>query len=519
MTAQISDDFVPANIRAAVAQLDEQHRFMAQTDPNAFMTYVLRHEETDKPILQSPIHQTWQVLLDMYKRTLIWAHVEAGKTNQISIGRSLFELGKNPNLRIVIVSNTHAQATKITRACSKYIEQSAEYHRVFPNLKRDKKRPWTANTLYVERDTKAKDASLTTCGIHGNILGARIDLLIIDDIIDYENSISEHQRNDLFNWFQSTLEGRLTRDARVWCVGTAWHRDDLMHRFARAKAWKAVRFPVVDKQGKPTWPEAWPLSRIEAKREIIGPMEFSRQFLCVARSNEDSRFKEQWINACMARGEGLSQIYSMAEIPMGYRTYTGVDLGTGRQGSDLTVLFTILIHPNGDRQVLECKSGNWGSPEIVKRIIDTHARYKSIVQVEDNGAQKFILDFTKEASAVPVKPYTTGARVYRDATFGMESMAIEMFNQKWIIPNRGGVLDPELDAWRSEMMYYDPKAHPGDRLMASWFAREGAGQVGTMKDALQRRLAMTQQHMKYKPEVVLPFPAPKPPTAPVKPVF
>jgi hypothetical protein len=202
----------------------------------------------------------------------------------------------------------------------------------------------------------------------------------------------------------------------------------------------------------------------------------------------------------------------MPELPVGFKTYTGVDLGTGRKGSDLTVLFTILIYPNGDRQVLECKSGNWGGPEIVRRIIDTHQRYKSIVIVESNAAQKFILDFTKEASAVPVKPYNTGAKVFSDPTFGMEGMAIEMFNQKWIIPNRGGILDPELDAWRTEMLYYDPKAHAGDRLMASWFAREGAGKLSPMVDALARRLAANNALIKSKePSVVLPFPTPKPP--------
>lgn len=448
--------------------------------------------------------------LDEDGRFLLADYTVTHNTNQISIGRTLYELGKNPNLRIVVVSNTHAQATKITRACAKYIEGSEEYHRVFPHIKRDKKRPWTSNTLFVERETRAKDASLTTCGIHGNILGARIDLLIIDDIIDYENSLSEHQRNDLFNWFQSTLEGRLTMGARVWCVGTAWHRDDLMHRFAKSKAWKSVRFPVVDKQGKPTWPEAWPLERIAAKRAIIGPLEFSRQFLCVARSNEDSRFKEEWIAACMKRGEGMTQIYQLDQVPVGFKTYTGVDLGTGRQGSDLTVLFTIMIHPNGDRQVLECKSGNWNGPEIVRQIIDAHARYKSVVHVEDNGAQKFILDEVKEQSAVPVKPYNTGAKVYVDPALGMESMAIEMFNQKWIIPNTNGVLPAELESWRTEMMYYDPKTHPGDRLMASWFAREGAGRVSPMMDALQRRLAAQDAHMKKKTPEVLPFPMPKP---------
>jgi hypothetical protein len=33
-----------------------------------------------------------------------------------------------------------------------------------------------------------------------------------------------------------------------------------------------------------------------------------------------------------------------------------------------------------------------------------------------------------------------------------------------------------MQAWISEMIYYDPAAHTGDRLMASWFATECARQ-------------------------------------------
>ncbi len=41
-------------------------------------------------------------------------------------------------------------------------------------------------------------------------------------------------------------------------------------------------------------------------------------------------------------------------------------------------------------------------------------------------------------------------------------------------------LHPEVDAWVNEMLYYDPRSHTGDRLMASWFAREAARQ-GTIR--------------------------------------
>jgi hypothetical protein len=471
----------PAAVRSRLASAKEAHLKLARQYPNAFMTYVLKDEETGKPILQSPIHQEWNWLFSGdVSRLLIWSHVEAGKTTQMSIGRVLFELGKNPNLRVVVCSNTGGQAQKICMMIAKYIEQSEELHEVFPHLKKARGLPWNQNQLYVQRETKAKDPSVQTLGIHGNILGSRIDLLIMDDLLDYENTVSPTQREDLWAWYHATLEGRLTRRSRVLCIGTAWHREDIMHRFAKNPGWVAVRYPVVDGDGKSRWPDRWPDDRIAQKREALGPLEFSRQFLCIARSDEDARFKKEWIDQCLKRGLGKTLIHALERVPDGYKTYTGVDLGVRvKAGSDLTSIFTIAVAPNGDRQVLDIQAGRWAGPDIVRRLVDTHNRYGSIVIVENNAAQQFIVDFTKEMSAVPVKSFTTTGRAISHAEFGIEGLATELANGKWIIPSveingRYRAASPDLDAWVNELLYYDPAGHPGDRLMSSWFAREGA---------------------------------------------
>ena len=454
-------------------ELAEMHAVAARTDGAAFCSYVLKNEETAQTILNSPIHEEWHWLADRYKRLILWAHVEAGKTQQMAIGRSLYELGRNPNLRIVICSNTHGQAEKSLKSIQKYVTDSLELRNVFPEMRRDRNASWNSSNMTVQRETRAKDPSIQITGLHGNILGSRIDLLIMDDILDYENTLSERQREDLWAWYHSTLETRLTREARILCIGTAWHRDDAMHRFAANPVWTAFRYPVLD-DGEPTWPEQWPGSRIEEKRVILGPVEFARQLLCVARSDEDSRFKVAWVNQCKAKGEGKELVYALSQVPPGYKTYTGVDLGVRtKAGSDLTCLFTIAVAPNEDRIVLNCDAGRWGGPEIVDKIIDHYDRYQSIVIVENNAAQEFILQFTKKKSAVPVMPYTTGTAI-RHPEFGLEALAAEMANGKWVIPCRNNVCHPEVDAWINELLYYDPRAHAGDRLMASWFAREGA---------------------------------------------
>lgn len=405
-------------------------------------------------------------------RFLLGDFTVAHNTQQISIARTLFELGNNNNLRFALVSNTKEQAGKVLSAIKGYIEQSEELKLIFPDLKKGK--PWGEYRINVETGIPKKDPSIQVCGVHGNILGARIDRLGLDDILDYENCKSPTGRKDLKEWYKSTLAGRLTKKARIRCVGTAFHPDDLLHEFAKNPAWQAYRYPVIDADGNPRWPERWPLERIRQKEIELGPVEFRRQMLCEARDDSTSKFQRAWIDRCLKLGEGRSPAQGLQVVPPGYSVFTGVDLAVQRHSSaDWTVLFTIAIDPFGNRHVLECISGKWSGPDIVQQIISVHHRFQSIVIVENNAAQDFILQFTRNRSAVPIRPFTTG-RNKAHPDFGIEGIAAEMANGKWVIPNHGGVCHPELAEWINEMLFYDPMAHTGDRLMASWLAKEGA---------------------------------------------
>lgn len=462
-----------ATTREKLVQADQIHRQAARMHPDPFMEYVLQDEETGAYIKQAAIHREWHRMISENKRVLIWSSVESGKTQQIAIGRTLWELGRNQNLRCAVVSNTQGQASKIVGAVARYIEQSAELLRVFPELK--KGGTWTSYQLVLERPIVSKDPSLQAFGVHGNVLGARIDLLILDDILDYENCRTPAMRQDLWDWIHATLWGRLTKDARVITIGTAFHPDDVLHRFARSPVWASKRFPAIDPQtSKSRWPEKWSPDRIEEKRVELGPVEFARQMLCVARDDTTSRFKQEWVDKALARGKGKRLEYALERVPNGCKVYTGVDLGVQRHAAaGSTVLFTLLIHPNGDRQVLNIESGKWSGPDIINRIYDHNRRYMCIHLVENNAAQDFILQFANERGTVPILPFTTGKNK-ASPEFGVESIAAEMAGGKWIIPcNEDGSMDPEVSEWITEMLYYDPTAHTGDRLMASWFAREG----------------------------------------------
>lgn len=401
-------------------------------------------------------------------------------TQQISIGRPLWELGRNPELRVVLVQATATQAKKAVRTVAEHIVKNKLLHLVFPNLRPGKGLPWNTEQLTVQRTPGIIQPSFQGVGAHGNILGARIDLLILDDILTQENTRTQSGREDIYNWIKSTLLGRMTKNGRVIFLGNAWHPEDAMHRLAD-EGWANARFPVRDQvTGETNWPHRWPNERILKKAEEFGPVEAARQLDCLARSDDAARFKREWIDKCLANGRGTVMPYKLAEIPPGCFTFTGVDLGV-KKGlhNDYTVLFTVMVRPDGVVQVLYLEAGKWDAPDILRRVFDTHSRYKSRVLVEDNGGQDFLRQFAPMFNAsVPIYPFNTRGTGKvgnkHHPQYGVEGIAAEMAQGRWVIPcDENLVPDPEIQAWIQEMLYYDPLSHTGDRLMASWFAREG----------------------------------------------
>jgi len=457
------------------AQLRAQHIRLARTNIRAFVTYVMRDEATGGTIDMSPTQEAWHRLADRYDRLVLWSYPEAGKSFQMSVARTLWELGQNPALRFAIVSATSGQAAKIARLIATYIERSPELHDVFPELQPDPNGPWNSSQLKVRRrGGMSKDPSVQVVGMGSNIQGARLNRVVLDDVLTRDNTHTKYMRDGCWDWYHKTLPGRLSPvDGRVLSICNVWNSDDMNHRFVMNPLWHGFKFPIQNPDGSSAWPERWSPERIAKRRIELGPIESQIQLDCVPVDDASARFKREWINVCLARGNGKDPCFALRSIPPGCRVFCGVDLGVGRNANnDLTVLFVLLIHPNGTREVLWVESGRWKATEIIGKVIEFHRRFYPIFVVENVAAQDYLVQIMQESTAVPILPFTTGNNK-ADPTFGLEAMGVELASAKWIIPNRGGACVDDIQQWIGEMIAYNPNDHTGDRLMASWFAKEG----------------------------------------------
>lgn len=445
----------------AAAQLELEMR-LARRDFAAFVAQVFGFALAEH-------HRRWCSAVESQSRVLVFAPIEHGKTSVISIAYPLFVLGRNPDARIAIISETATQATRILAAVREHVMRNERLHAVFPKLRPagGARTKWSDSEIIVERPSTGKDPSIIAIGVHGPLLGARLDVAILDDVLSFESTFTSAQREKTISWFRSTLVGRIVAGGKVLVAGTAWHNEDLLHTVSASGEYVTLRDAAIKADGTPLWPERWPLERLEQRRREIGELEFSRQLLVQAIADGDSRFRSEWIDHAftLARTEGCTLVDSYTGP---CRTFTGVDLAVGTSDKhDETAIFTIALLPGGRRRVLALDAGRWTAPEIVERIRTAHARYRSVVRVETNGAQDYVRQFLATAN-VPVEAHATG-RNKNDPAFGIESIAVELEQGLWIVPDA-----PATRAWARELIVYSPSQHAGDRLIASWLAREAA---------------------------------------------
>jgi hypothetical protein len=469
----------------------------AREDAAAFIEYAIPHERTGRKVKNADFHREWHQLARDHKQMVVMASVEHAKTQHIAVGGALHALGTDPSLRVAIVANSGTQSGKTLSSLRRHIEDNPLVRDVFPDLKpseRDQD-PWHNTALTVNRTTFSKDPSVQAVGVQGRLLGSRLDLIIVDDVLDFENTRTPEMIQKTVDWFDSTVLSRLTDEGRVWVIGTPWHPEDLLHILARRPGWHMRKYGAVlnpkDSPDKwiPRWPAQFSQKRLRKIHAGMTPLNFARSYLCEARTDEASRFDEAWIDDALKAGRGLHFVkrrpLDVNGRPM--PCFTGVDLSVGKKStSDLSSIFTVGIDHRNRRRVCEIQSGRWTAPDVLAKLKSVYERFGSIVVVEDNAAQSFLIQWAT-GMGIPVRPYTTTGKAKYNEHFGVESIAVELRAGQWVIPSGAGgqEIHHEAQAWIREMLFYSPDSHTGDRLMASWFAREA---IRTYSKGLSTRM-------------------------------
>lgn len=233
--------------RPAEATIDEQLAYLkylqavraATTSADAFTELVIK-TETGDPCEVDEIHRTMTAFIEYCWRDGFYCGILApfghGKTTHCIMGRTLFEIGKDTNTRIKVISATDDIALQRVSAIKRYIQLDPTYKDVFPLVVPGNLQQWNMHRFYVNRRSMAIDPTLEAKGLFEGGTGGRADFLFFDDVIDYNNTLKQKALMPLaFDAINSVWLKRKESWSRVLSIGTAWHTQDAYHKLRKVR--------------------------------------------------------------------------------------------------------------------------------------------------------------------------------------------------------------------------------------------------------------------------------------------
>ena len=221
----------------------------ARKDPTRFFDFVMKEEKTHGR-LRAAAHQ--RVLFDFvffHQRSVVRMPVGFTKTFCMA-SITLYLIGVDPTERGAVISASREQAEKPLSMVQDYIEdeseQFAELHLTFPELRpsRRVKDPWTQHKLVVDRPPGIRDPSLVAVGEGGKLPGARLSWIIVDDVLNEENTRTPAARAKVKRWFDSTVVSRKdVEGSRIVVTNTPWDPDDLTYALEKA-GWPTITMSI-----------------------------------------------------------------------------------------------------------------------------------------------------------------------------------------------------------------------------------------------------------------------------------
>jgi hypothetical protein len=292
------------------------------------------------------------------KRLIICFPPRHGKTELASNRFISWCIGRDPYRNIIFGTYNQPFADVRGRKIKKII-QDPTYADIFPDLKLAKGEQASDHLMTEE------GGELVFVGRGGSSTGRGADIIIIDDPHkDRKEANSETIRNDVWGWYNDTIETRLMSDeGAIIIIMTRWHEDDLVGRLTdennpyyrreEAEQWKIINIRALAEDddvlgrpiGEPLWPEKFGKEKLERKMRK-NPIGFSALYQQRPNPADGDNFKAEMFDV------GYD---SLSDLPPNLRWYAASDHVTGsKQGHDCNVIMIvgvdyknrIWIHPD-----------------------------------------------------------------------------------------------------------------------------------------------------------------------------
>ena len=248
-----------------------------------------------------------RVLKGESPRVMIFMPPRHGKSDLATQKFPAWVLGKSPDFPIIVSSYSQDLATLFGQS-TRDLMDTANYQYIFDTrLRSDTKSK--ANWM-----TKEKGGYLAV-GVGGSITGKGFKVGIVDDPFkNREEADSPVVRDSVWKWWISTFSTREEGNGAEIVILTRWHEDDLAGRLLKQQKeseksgeinydkWEILEFKAIAEvdelpnrsKGDPLWADKFSLAKLEARKNNIGPYEWSALYQQEPVDVASQEFKREW---------------------------------------------------------------------------------------------------------------------------------------------------------------------------------------------------------------------------------
>lgn len=437
------------------------------------------------------LHLEWWDLLEHNQRICLLAPRNSGKSFFFVVGYILWNMAFKRHKLIYLISNSQDQAIELLDR----IKYQIEWNPALQWLKPLAPDTWTKREIQTSNGVRLK-----TKGFGSAIRGPHPGLIILDDVLNDRDPMTQGGRAKAEKYFKSAVSNMLQKNKRsqLIIVGTAQHYKDLLHIMKENSAyvWRKYKAIINEKTRQLLIQERWSYDELMAKKREIGSLAFAKEFQNEPLDEESTIFP--WELMKLSHDTNYKAPY-MYDGNGEFKTYLGADFSVpGAGGGDWTVVLTIGVTETGNVFLFDIFRGRGLSfTEQVDVVMGRMERFSCTRGfLESNMFQQVYTEVAQGISNLPLYGHNVHSGSKNSLLIGVPSLVVLFENLKFVCPyhvddERGRVMTDKMCEELHSFRMMDGKlgtvSDHDDIAMALWHA------VSASRDKVQGTSAVSRQ--------------------------
>lgn len=345
----------------------EELKQLCEQDLYFFTKNILQYQELE----EQPHLEVCEFLEGPELKKLLLLPRGTFKTTIGTISRAIQRIIKNPDIRILIFSETYNQAKKFLSEIKQQLEGNKELIGLYGSFVKDP--GWREEEITVkQRKKRFKEPTIMTGGVDVVRVGFHYDLIIIDDPHSQKNVATKDQIDKVKEAYR-LLYPMLEPGGEININATRWHfydlASDLLENPTFTKMIRGAEIKKNDGTVEYFFPQRLSKEYLKDQKDNLGSYLYSVQYQNDPVDDKDADFKKAWF-----------KIYREEEIKrLSLNTYITIDPAVSqKEEADFTGVIINSVDLDNNWYLRKTMKLRIKPPELIEKLFEWNECWRPI---------------------------------------------------------------------------------------------------------------------------------------------